>query len=175
MKKHKVVYGDNYIEIWPSYTASVVLSCIYGVLWLLLFTMVYLPALVDRDSVTLETWYEILIFQILFTVCAALIIILAIYKASNKVIISHTGLMFSNKKSKKVKFVGWEDIDKIYYYKNSLIGTESYRFIYKNSKCDGCMYKGSCDYMLPIDFLDRNKIKTFIPEELMVKDSTYKL
>ena len=163
MKRFRAEYSENRIAYWPTYEAGKIAK-IFIVLVGAVFIATSILVLLDNSSRI--TQVEIMValpLVIVSFLCAFIYISRIMY---TKIVVSAEGIVSYKSNGVIEKQISWGEVSAVYFSQDHWYGRTSC-WIYLD-KAHESMYeeKDKCDFVLPVSFVDEEKLLQVIPNHL---------
>lgn len=170
MKRKKYILTEDHVVFFPLFEECVLIRIflfIFGVI--LLFCSILSAAEIVKELTVLR-------------VCEAAVTLLAsfglfyiselVYKrmAHTSITVCKVWIIEENGYTDSVRRILWEDVFRIYFYKDPWYGRTSCRIFLKSSKQTNITEKSPCDFSFPLPSDIATNVLPFIPQELWGND-----
>ena len=167
MEKIETEYSDTRIIYWPSYEAGKIGIVFFSVLGAM-FIAISLWTLLD--NITIGTQLEIIVAIPVVVIAWWISCKFILRKMYVKIVVSNTGIVYSNNYTKEEKQISWGEISAVYFSQEHWHGRKSCRIYLKKAAPQPPREKESCDFVLPVASVDEKKFLQFIPNYLWTND-----
>jgi len=163
MKKNMTVYSDNSITYWPFYEAGRI-----GVIYFLVIGIIFIAISLQTLSDNISKGTRLCIIVVIPVVVIALLVICSfIFRAMHKkIVVSNTGVEYSNKYTKSENKICWEEVSAVCFTQEHWYGRKSCKIFLKKKTFQKPQKNDKYDILLPVNSVDEQKLLQFIPEYL---------
>ena len=170
MKRFQTEYLENSITYWPTYKAGRI-----GIILLVVLGLIFIATSIWTllDNTSRNTRLEILM--------ALPFVVLVLWVAFNfvvrtmqtKIVVSKEGIMRFQNNSAIEKQISWDDVSSVYFCQDLWYGTKSCRIYFTKTIHPKTNEKDSCDFVLPVNSVDEQKLLQLIPKCLWKNNPWY--
>ena len=166
MKRFQTEYSENSITYWPAYEVGKIGLIYFIVLGILLLTT-FIWILLDNPSRETQLFALVALPIVVFVL---LVVFRYTYRTMyKKIVVSNTGIEYFKNNVAAKKQIRWEDIEAVYFSQDPWYGRKSYRIIFKKEISQSPRKGDKCDFAIPVDAIDEQKLLQFIPRHLREK------
>ena len=159
MRQFEANCTDSSITYWPSYEAGKI-----GVIALSLLEVTLIADLLWAlaDKITVETRFGIIATVLISAAFYFLLCRFLIRRKYDQYVVSYVGIQYSNKYTKDIRQINWEDVSAVCFAQDRWFGRKSCRIhINKSFSADR-----PCDFILPVHSVNEQNLLQFIPDSL---------
>lgn len=170
LKRFRTEYYENSITYWPNYEIGKI-----GIISLIVIGTLFITTAIWTllDNPSRETRLE--------TQAALPIVVFVLYAVlrytyrtmHKKIVISNTGIVYSQNNVKADKQIGWNDIEAVYFSQELWYGRKTCRIFFKKTTSQMLHEKDKCDFVLPVYSVEEQKLLTLIPKYLWANNPWY--
>ena len=170
MKRFQTEYSENSITYWPFYEAGKI-GIISLVVLGTLFVTTAIWTLLDNPSRETRLETQVALPIVALVLC---VVLRYIYRTMHKkIVISNTGIVYFRNNVAVEKQIGWEDIEAVYFSQELWYGRKSCRIFFKKASSQRPREIDKCDFVLPVYYVDEQKLLQLIPKCLWANNPWY--